>query len=156
MEKYGNVIAPTFDYRNIAVEDLLTNVIDIQFNIDCDLVIGSSLGGLMAYTAAELKDLPCLLFNPALYGNSLSWEKDEIADESFYTDPRTKLVYIVLGKKDTVVEYERNQKFIEEHVAVPKTIISVPDLEHRIPLSVFEYHVASFMQTINPAFMLLE
>ena len=156
LERFGNVIAPTFDYRNIAIEDVLTELIDIQFNVDCDLVIGSSFGGLMAYTAAELKDLPCLIFNPALYANSLNWDMYEVADETFRQDERTSLVYIVLGQKDKVVEYEKNYKFIEENVEGGKTIISIPDLEHRIPLDVFEEHVKCFFQTIHPSFMLFD
>jgi predicted esterase YcpF (UPF0227 family) len=154
LENYGNVTAPTFDYRKMAAGDVLQNVIDSQVNVDCDLVIGSSLGGLMAYIASELKNLPCLLFNPALYDNSLHWDKNEIADPVFYTKPRTALAYIVLGKKDKIVDYRKNWKYIKENVSGPSTVISIPDLEHRIPINIFEYHVASFFQTMHPSFIL--
>jgi len=155
LEEFGEVISPTFDYRNIIVEDVLTDVLDIQFNLDVDVLIGSSMGGLMAYMASELKDLPCLLFNPALYANSLGWNQEYIADETFYGAPRTQLAYIVLGEKDTVVNYLENRKYIDENVAGPKTLIVEAELEHSIPVDVFEYHVRSFMQTVHPAFMLI-
>ncbi len=107
LEEFGEVIAPTFDYRNIAVEDVLTDVLDIQFKVDVDVLIGSSIGGLMAYTAANIKNLPCFVFNPALYKNSLGWDMEEVAGEEWYDEPRTSLVFMVLGEKDTVVNMQR-------------------------------------------------
>jgi uncharacterized protein len=156
LENFGNVIAPTFDYKNMPVETVLTDVLDINYEWDVDVVIGSSFGGLMAYTIARLKDMKCLLFNPALYDNSLGWDMDVIVDKKRYNTTRTELAYIVLGMKDRVVDYKKNVKYIKKHVNAPYNLNSDPELEHRIPVDIFEEHVKCFFQTVHPSFILFD
>ena len=62
LSPYGEIFAPTIDYRNAPnlFAELQTKY------ASADILIGSSLGGLVVYYLAQKLGKPCLLFNPAL------------------------------------------------------------------------------------------
>ncbi len=147
LERFGSVKAPIFDYRCIK-GNLETELFDPDYILDIDIVIGSSLGGLVAYLASEGNNIPCLLFNPALYKNILDWDIVQTPDP-FTAHSRNKLAYIVLGEKDDVVVFEDNRKYIEKYVHEPKQVIIEPHLLHQIPVDIFEKHVEQVFQHLN-------
>lgn len=59
------------------------------------------------------------------------------------------MAYIVLGKKDDVILYEPNLKFIESHIHEPKKVITENNMGHQIPLSLFEKHVEEFFTVMS-------
>ena len=59
---YGEIFAPTIDYRN--APNLFAEL--QKEYAEVDVLIGSSLGGLIVYYLAQKLGKPCLLFNPAL------------------------------------------------------------------------------------------
>ncbi len=69
-----------------------------------DFIIGSSLGGLLAYLLSEDLGLPCLLFNPAM---------EVLRQKAVYynqipeiTSFNCKDRYVVLGANDDTVDHE--------------------------------------------------
>lgn len=87
------------------------------------------------------------LFNPAFYFNGFP-----VIPLTEYTNhklARTALSYIVLGRKDHVIDFNVNHKFIEEYIPEPKTLIIEPTMEHLIPNEIFKLHFESFCRLIN-------
>lgn len=134
--------------------DTYKKVFNIDFNLQFDVVMCSSMGGMVAYVVSELKNSPCLLFNPALYTNSLGWDIDQMEAEPA-TKPRNKPAYIVLGAKDDVVVFNENLEYITKNVSEPKKVLIEPTMSHRVPLDIFEKHVELFFQHIEAEKLLI-
>ncbi len=141
LEKYGIVEAPVTNYREFNIYQFL----DPLLKTDATVVTGSSFGGYIGYTLAQQVNLPCLLFNPALIGRSINAEYVKGNEPAIMTS----LSYIVLGKKDEVINCAENFDYISKNVKGPKKIIIEETLAHRIPLDIFEKHVAKFFQILN-------
>lgn len=143
LEQFGTVKSPSIDYENNADS---INVLYTQFKeASIDVIIGSSMGGFAGFHLSRLLQLPCLVFNPALADRSV-----------FQTVPQTaaankNTIHLVLGSKDTVVDPKATLDFLANALHTPQDYsISVRhDLEHRIPIAVFEEEVAKFMAALT-------
>ena len=99
-----------------------------------DLIIGSSFGGLLGYYLAGEMNLPCILFNPALFYKE---ESNDLIPEV----QRSPIPYglIISGEKDTVVSTSSIEDFLK---ASPEQtnidLIKCSWLEHRIDTKTFE------------------
>lgn len=142
MELYGNVIAPTYDYRN-------SNVLEgIEKNFKYDkntVLIGSSFGGYLANFFSSKYDIPCLLFNPALAFRSIA---GIAGSEGHLENDITNLSYIVLGQKDTVSHAEVNRAFINQYFKGPVEIVIEPNMKHRVTSVIFKKHVDRFFRQL--------
>lgn len=131
LSKYGEVYAPIVDYKSNS------NVIELLLNDDkisgADFIIGSSMGGFMAFYLSSFFNIPALLYNPALYKRSVFQE----ISSDLLIHPSKKL--IVLGKQDDVVSNEEvilflNTNDLNENIQV----IYEEDMGHRIPKDKFK------------------
>jgi uncharacterized protein len=142
LEQYGQVTAPDLDYRSNP--DMIQTLYDAYKNQHPDVIIGSSMGGFAAFHLTKHIKVPALLFNPALPIRSLGQHIP--ATENTHDN----LLQFVLGAKDDTVSSEENLKYIM--TSVPRLhdikIHIIHDLEHRIPLQVFEDEVASFFKAL--------
>lgn len=140
LERYGKVEAPSIDYENNP--DSISELYDQYKNTKFDLIMGSSMGGFAAYHLAKLTQLPALLFNPALADRSVAQNIPETPETN------NASIHIVLGSKDEVVNPQKTLYFLGDLLKQEQDYkISVRhDLEHRIPLDVFEEEVIHFMQ----------
>ncbi len=138
LEMFGTVTAQHYNYRDEGVLANITETFD-ETKIDDTVVIGSSFGGYVAQMLAMAYGMPCLLFNPALSFRSI----DTKLDIKFDTAP-AQLSYIVLGRKDDVVNCADNLAFITSYIKEPKKICIEEEMEHRIPIDIFEKHVKQF------------
>lgn len=146
LERFGNVVAPLIDYQAIGnIGNAIEKYADELIN-GIDVIVGSSMGGLTGYHVAQKYNVPSLLFNPAFYHNSVGWVKDSVAGSD---NNRTAVAYMVLGKKDDVILYKPNLKFIETHIHEPKRIITENDMGHQIPLNLFEKHIEEFFTVMS-------
>ncbi len=142
MELYGNVTAPTYDYRN----PIILEGINTSFEYDENtILIGSSFGGYLANIFSLKYDIPCLLFNPALVFRSIA---GIAGSEHELENNITNLSYIVLGKKDTVINAALNKAFINRHFKGPTEIITEPNMKHRVPLPIFQKHIKLFFRQL--------
>ncbi len=144
LERFGDVVAPLIDYQAVGIIDNAIEQYADKLIKDIDLIIGSSMGGLMGYHVAQKYNVPCLIFNPAFCHNSLGWVKDSVTGSD---NNRTAMAYIVLGRKDEVILYTPNLNFIETHISEPKRIITENNMGHQIPLNLFEKHGEFFTVT---------
>lgn len=140
LEKYGlEIFAPQVDYEGNpnALQELLDSY-------EVDLVVGSSAGGLGGYYFSGVKQLPALLFNPALpFRHYMKYIPD--------LPRRTKFLQIVLGARDEDVPPQKSFDFLtrEFDKEVPMEIHWQNRLEHRIPIDVFEQELIYFLNKIN-------
>lgn len=143
LELYGKVTAPTYDYRNPIV---LKNIEKLFAYDENTIVVGSSFGGYLANLFSTKYDIPCLLFNPALAVRSipgmLTLSNEQISNNS-------NLSYLVLGKKDTVVDADTSIIFINKYINGLKEIVIEPDLEHRVPNEIFQKHLKLFFARLT-------
>jgi hypothetical protein len=140
ISRYGEVVAPVIEYREHEIIKNLSKTL-----ADADVYIGSSMGGYAAHLLAMQRDKACLLFNPAFPYRSIP------VDISGIKVPLVKstLTYIVLGKKDPVILYQDNINCIRRMQSLKSAhIISIEELEHRIPFDIFEKSVFDFFKQI--------
>lgn len=141
LEHYGNVEAPAIDYENNP--DAITWLYNLFKNSKIDLIIGSSMGGFAGYHLCKLFQLPALLFNPALAYRSVFQSVPETLETN------NGKIQIVLGSKDIIVDPKSTLNFLGNVLTQPQdySINIIHELEHRIPLSVFESEVRKFMKS---------
>ncbi len=133
---YSEVIAPVLDYKNNpkSYDDLW----QIAQKEKVDVIIGTSMGGCMAYHLSLHLDLPALLFNPALPFRSVGVD---LPDQNI---ARTQYLRVILGGKDDVVDPLKNLFWLTEHENGEMDIRWRHTLGHRIPADVFKYEVGDF------------
>jgi uncharacterized protein len=134
MEYAGlEVIAPEIDFD--AGETVYHFLKQIILEEDIEFLIGSSLGGFLAYWLAEELGLPCLLFNPAMnYSDTLM---DYIPEfEQRFCPAR----FVVIGAIDETVNPKENIRFfnsIDDGESFQRMIIC-QWLEHQIDFDTFD------------------
>ena len=97
-----------------------------------NLIIGSSMGGHLAFHLSNKHNIPSLLFNPSLEKNSIP--KPDVVT---VVNP-TILHHIVLGEKDDVVIPAETIKYLEDHAC--NFVYSFENNGHRTPFNIFEKH----------------
>lgn len=131
LKETHSVFNPALNYK----EDSKTIFNDLELlckQHEIDLVIGSSMGGYLAYHLSQKFNIPSLLFNPALEKNSI--EKPPVDVVENLTIKHT----IVLGEKDEVVIPSETLKYLES-----RNINFTHTFEangHRTPFEVFKKH----------------
>ena len=139
LENYGSVYAPQIAYRKHTT--CMQRVYEAFKNHKIDRVIGSSMGGFMAYYLADALNCKALLFNPALAARPVVQEV--IAPGLQTTQTKT----FFLGAEDTVVPPQQTLKFLSERPFNSNHHINIlKGLAHRIPVPVFETALQQFFQ----------
>lgn len=109
--KFASVYYPKLDYFNnkSVFSEMLTEIKEREI----DLLIGSSMGGWIAYALSTKTGLPCILFNPALAteGNATS-HKVYVPSETG-SKPADK--YILLGKNDDVIDFRTTEQYLKNN-----------------------------------------
>ncbi|WP_299396488.1 YqiA/YcfP family alpha/beta fold hydrolase [uncultured Gelidibacter sp.] len=143
LERYGKVQAPSIDYEHNP--DSIMWLYEKFKHSEIDIIMGSSMGGFASYHLAKLLQLPALVFNPALANRSVHQNIPSTPEST------TQLLHIVLGSMDTVVDPKGTLAFLANSLTQPQdyTISIRHDLEHRIPVTVFEKEVVKFMEALG-------
>ena len=142
LKVYGIVTAPTYDYRNAAVLENIEKTFTYARNT---VLVGSSFGGYLANLFSTKYDIPCLLFNPALAVQSIP---GLITLNNQKESNNKNLTYFVLGKEDTVVDAAASLSYIDKYIKGSKEIVIEPDLEHRVPIDIFQKHLQLFFSML--------
>lgn len=142
LERYGNVEAPSIDYENNP--DSILCLYNQYKDAKIDVIMGSSMGGFAGYYLSKLLQLPALVFNPALA------ERSVVQNVPDTPETNNGKIHIVLGSKDRVVDPKDTLHFLGDLLMQKQDYnISIRhDLEHRIPLDVFEEEVVRFMSSL--------
>ncbi|MEO5787602.1 YqiA/YcfP family alpha/beta fold hydrolase [Gelidibacter sp.] len=144
LERYGNVQSPAIDYENNP--DSIMWIYNQYKDAKIDIIMGSSMGGFAGYHLSKLFKTPALLFNPALSERSVFQNIPETGETN------GSCISIVLGSKDTVVSPKDTLSFLGDILMQSQNYnISIRyDLEHRIPVHVFEEEVTKFFENVSP------
>ncbi len=140
LEAYGTVIAPSIDYQNNS--NAISWLYDSYADKSIDVVIGSSMGGFAGFHLSKLMQIPALLFNPALAARSVE-QQTPITPSNNRNN-----ISMVLGAKDTVIDPKGTLAFLGNTLSQKQRykLTILPNLEHRIPVAVFEEAVDLFMK----------
>ncbi len=138
LEPFGNIIAPTFNYRDpqtlIEIKESFSDK-----DLNGAVFIGTSFGGYVANYFATIYDKPSLLFNPALLFRTLKMGLDAPLVSNLKS-----LSYFVLGEKDRLLNCSDNISFITQNIKGPKEIVIEEQMGHQIPEDIFGKHVSFF------------
>lgn len=147
LERYGKVQAPSIDYEDNS--DSIKWLHDKYKNTQLDVIIGSSMGGFAGYHLSKLLLRPALVFNPALASRSVFQNTPDTPETN------GSAISIVLGAKDTVVDPKSTLNYLGDSLKQLQDYhISIRhDLEHRIPVPVFEEELTLFFERLTkPSF----
>lgn len=131
--KFKKVYHPMMNYRSKTPDidwwGLAKNLAE-----RCDLIIGSSFGGMTALKLGELYNKPVIAFNPAIPALAETRVEQELDFLKFNPDSKNKRT-IVLGNGDSVVPFEEN---LERFKIDDTTKLLIRNMGHRIPQPIFE------------------
>tara|TARA_R110002153_G_scaffold181421_1_gene334729 strand:- start:1560 stop:2045 length:486 start_codon:yes stop_codon:yes gene_type:complete len=128
----GYVYAPEMDYTRRDIFPFLLNVVE---EFKPDIIVGSSMGGYLAYVFGGLYQIPVLAFNPALHSRIFNPIIPDFV-KKHYPSKMT----VVVGEEDTIISADDTLRYITDHMAGNVTGITVERVKtmgHRTTLSVF-------------------
>jgi uncharacterized protein len=133
---YTQVVAPLMDYRTnpAAYYDLLS----VANEEKIDIIIGTSMGGCMAFHLSLHLGLQALLFNPALPFRSVG------IDLPAQDKVRGTYLRVIIGGQDDIIDAVQNVAWLATHEKGEMDIRWRNMLGHRIPIDVFEEEVSGF------------
>jgi hypothetical protein len=135
-----DIDSPLIDYKKLnSIDCSLHDVIEEEY----DFIIGSSMGGYVAYNYAICHNKPMLLLNPSLIYNS---EKHPF-DYQFTSEELAKYdnkCNVLLGIYDDVV----NPNLTKDQLQVPANITEL-SCGHRISIEAFKPHLQAFIKIIG-------
>ncbi|MFT6148773.1 MAG: putative esterase YcpF (UPF0227 family) [Saprospiraceae bacterium] len=135
-----DIDSPPINYKKLnAIDCSIHDVIEQDY----DFIIGSSMGGYVAYNYAICNNKPMLLLNPSLVYDA---EKHPF---NYQFTPEELAKYdnkcnVLLGVHDDVV----NPNVTKDKLQVTANIIEL-ECGHRIPLEAFKPHLQEFIKTIG-------
>jgi pimeloyl-ACP methyl ester carboxylesterase len=141
-ENFEDVFAPFIDWDDkktrISLFKDLSNLINER---GITHVIGSSMGGQMAFYLASYNDINCLAFNPA-FGYRFNDLGLDLGDKKL-----SKKIVIALGSKDTVIPSYTSIKFLyDNHFRVSENlIVNVLPIGHQIDLDTFRTQIGNLI-----------
>ncbi len=105
-----------------------------------DILIGSSMGGLICKFIASEFNIPMILMNPALLRQQLP--NSDFPNKLGNFRPNT---WALLGKEDDIVPVQENQRELSHFNAV----ISIGNHGHRTPNDIFEDYIQSISEELR-------
>jgi esterase/lipase len=141
LEEAGlEVIAPEIDYEK-EQGAVYPRIKSLMIEESIDVLIGSSMGGFMAYWLARDLNKAALLYNPALHFESMKPFIPQL--ESNYYPP----LFVCSGEKDETVPSKHLRAYLDkEHRDNSNLrIISASWLAHQIDLQTFRGMTAWFL-----------
>lgn len=144
LEEYGTVLAPEIDYHtNPNCFEWLENNYKEE---SIEMIIGTSMGGFMAYYLSLKWQKPCLVFNPALPGRNVHQELPKMINKN-----RTECLQVVLGGQDDIINPGYNLIFLAQNTEKTDNIsIHIRrGLAHQIPVEVLEEEMKFFALKLN-------
>ena len=124
------VYDPLIDYK---ADKIFSKLIDEIAYFKPDLIVGSSMGGYVAYLIANELQINAVLFNPALHSRSFEPDTLELTNKLTYPE-----ITIVLGVNDQVIKSELTKTMFSRRANI--TIIEYSH-GHRTPFDVFKTEI---------------
>jgi hypothetical protein len=137
LEKLGyEVIQEQHDYTAEWNKDMGESFFKAQLDKakGCDLIIGISFGGYIAYNLAKATGNPAILINPAI---DRSKTKTEIKEYVMDYQPKPTSIELFCGENDISVPPQNAIEFVNMQ-GDDAEITMIPKMEHRVPDSFFK------------------
>ena len=130
-----DVFAPHLNYRNEDSNEIFDWMVDEISKRNVKLIIGSSMGGFLAYCLCKKLGIDGLLFNPVLDPN-IPMDRFGISfDTSGKYNPN---IEIVMGEIDELLPPQLTMDWIESNVGDNNYDKHIePNMGHRVPIDVF-------------------
>lgn len=145
LEEAGlEVIAPVIDYE-AEQERVYPRLKKLVVEEQVDVLIGSSMGGFMAYWLARDLNQPALLYNPALHFETMKPFIPQLGSKNYPP------LFVCSGEKDNTVDPKLLRHYLRlEHADDPNLkILSASWLAHQIDLQTFKGMTAWFLDEIK-------
>lgn len=110
-KKFAHVYYPKLDYFND--KEVFSKMLKEIKEREIRWLIGSSMGGWMAYALSTHTGNPCILFNPALAMEGKATSHNVEVPSSTGDEPANK--YILLGKNDDVIDYRTTEEYLKKN-----------------------------------------
>jgi esterase/lipase len=127
LSNFGKVVNPLMHYRNYPENYKYLEKLVQKYHPD--VIVGSSMGGYMAFHLGNYFRIPTILLNPALIMTTIV----KLDNRLWATDAKH---YISLGKNDEVIPPDTTKKLLK-YWQVPYQIYEF-DIGHETPFEVFE------------------
>ncbi|MDR2971474.1 MAG: dienelactone hydrolase family protein [Bacteroidales bacterium] len=139
MRLYLDVVAPKIDYRNTpGLFKELSKLIAIEKPV---AIVGSSMGGCLAYYLAMKHKLPALCFNPALCCCPIEIDLPKLVKSNNHT-------VFVIGGKDNVVPAVENFEWIRLNANSNFELRWYNKMAHRVDVKIFKKEVERFLKRV--------
>lgn len=134
------VIAPEIDYE-AEQEKAYPRIKKLVLDEQVEVLVGSSMGGFMAYWLARELNKPALLFNPALHFESMQAFIPKL-DQAFFPP-----LFVCSGEKDETVPSHLLRKYLDTYHQGDEQIriLTAHWLAHQIDLQTFRGMTAWFL-----------
>lgn len=145
LEKAGlKVIAPEIDYEK-EQEKVYPRIKKLVLEEQVDVLVGSSMGGFVSYWLARELEKPALLFNPALYFESMKPFIPML--DSPYNPP----LFVCSGEKDETVIPDLLKAYLAQEHSDDENlkILSANWLAHGIDLQTFRSMTSWFLAELG-------
>ena len=136
LSNYTQVLAPIMEFR--ANPGAYYDLLSIAKEEKVDIIIGTSMGGCIAYHLSLHLSVPALLFNPALPFRSVG------IDLPTPDKVRSSYLRVIIGGQDDIIDPIQNIAWLATHEQGDMDIRWKNTLGHRIPTDVFEEEVDGF------------
>jgi|TARA_B110000908_G_scaffold46334_1_gene56483 hypoxanthine phosphoribosyltransferase len=126
------VHAPEMDYTRSDVFSYLYKIVE---DFKPDVIVGSSMGGYLAYVLGSITKVEVIAFNPAFHSRAFD---PIIPDFVKFHSPDDFTV--ILGEKDTVIDCNATLNWIKDHTAnkyVKIKIERINTMGHRVTFAAF-------------------
>ncbi len=145
---YFKLIAPNLDYLMLAQNPFSADFIHHYLTqLEFDVVMGSSMGGYMAYHVGKQYCVPSLLFNPALSDITLShkWHSSWFPN----TGGNMSIVKAIVSELDPIVNAPKTLEFLKEDCPEGDIKLLTGETEHGIPNSMMIFELVEFLNKNN-------
>jgi hypothetical protein len=140
----SELIYPTLDYEALHSSNI--NPVEVYSKLNhIDLVIGNSMGGFVGYQVAKRLNVPCLLFNPALYVTTNSFMMFGVGLEE--VEDKGNLNVVVIGKYDNIVSPIYSLEWIENNIKNKNVIAE--NVGHSVPPKIFKKNYKNFIDILG-------
>ena len=137
------VIAPVYTYPKM--QDILPTIQKEVEDQKPDFLIGSSMGGRLAFYLANMLQLPALLFNPALVHPLI--DQYHPVPENYQIMPFYHNQHFTLGQQDEIVPPSGTLLFLKTSYPNQSPHYTLlPNLAHRISSELLKQHTKAFIK----------
>ncbi len=126
-------------------DDIIESNRQICIDQDIDLIVGTSLGGLLASNISYVTGIPSIVVNPATNVNLIVdkfgdlMNSDVIASYNANEFKHDNVIYVLLGSEDDVINPHDTEQYLEEAKADVK-LVTTPNADHRfLDVNIVQY-----------------